>query len=130
MVHVVYACKTHRYGCMVHVVYAYKTHTYAEALHTDIRVKSEGLLGFVYSAFRLAVERRYLRTEADRRRIQLRLAEYFERQHTPLGAPPAHALARHLLGDALPLLARRAQVVEAAQERSGRGGQHHHICCR
>ena len=55
----------------------------AEALHTDIRVKSEGLLGFVYSAFRLAVERRYLRTEADRRRLQLRLAEYFERQHTP-----------------------------------------------
>ena len=53
-----------------------------------------------------------------------------ERQHTPLGAPPAHALARHLLGDALPLLARRAQVVEAAQERSGRGGQHHHICWR
>ena len=65
--------------------------------------------------------------EIERRR---RAEPLLERQHTPLGAPPAHALARHLLGDALPLLARRAQVVEAAQERSGRGGQHHHICWR
>ena len=52
----------------------------AEALHADIKVKSEGLLGFVYSAFRLAVERRYLRNPEDLRRIQLRLAEYFEKK--------------------------------------------------
>ena len=61
-------CKTYTNGCLVHVAHAHKTcktHTHGAALHTDIRVKSEGLLGFVYSAFRLAVERRYLRTGTD-----------------------------------------------------------------
>eukprot|EP00802_Teleaulax_amphioxeia_P005525 Tamp_05529.p1 GENE.Tamp_05529~~Tamp_05529.p1 ORF type:complete len:935 (-),score=201.39 Tamp_05529:142-2685(-) len=58
----------------------------AEALHADIKVKSEGLLGFVYSAFRLAVERRYLRNPEDLRRIQLQLAEYFEKKHSAMNA--------------------------------------------
>ncbi|EKX32593.1 hypothetical protein GUITHDRAFT_121221 [Guillardia theta CCMP2712] len=53
----------------------------ADALNADLAVRSQGLLGFVYSAFRLAVERRYLRNPEDRRKIQLRLAEYFEKKH-------------------------------------------------
>ena len=43
----------------------------ADALHADIKVRSEGLLGFVYSAFRLAVERRYLRSPEDVKRVQV-----------------------------------------------------------
>ena len=52
-----------------------------EALNADLAVRSEGLVGFVYSAFRLAVERRYLGNPEDVRKAQLRLAEYFEHKH-------------------------------------------------
>lgn len=51
-----------------------------DALNADLAVRSEGLLGFVYSAFRLAVERRYLQDSPSRKATQLRLAEFFERK--------------------------------------------------
>jgi len=54
----------------------------ARDLNADLSMKSksEGLLGFVYSAFRLAVERRYLKQQTARREIEQKLANYWEKK--------------------------------------------------
>jgi tetratricopeptide (TPR) repeat protein len=55
-------------------------HDLARDLNADLSMKSEGLLGFVYSAFRLAVERRYLKSPEQRRATEQQLAEYWEKK--------------------------------------------------